>query len=115
MTFRSPWIDPRVEEVRPAQAQAYLLKHGWKQLPPEHPHFIHFDGPFPGDDNPIVLVPTFEAARDYPQRMYELVTAVALAEKRYAPEVLNEMLQTDISIAPVNGSVLHSTVDTTTK
>jgi hypothetical protein len=92
MKFRNPWIDPRVSQVRSAAAQAYLSRKGWKPLAPDQPNLLPFDGPFEGDPNPLVHVPIREQARDYTQRIIELITEVALAEGRYAAEVLSEIL-----------------------
>jgi hypothetical protein len=99
MNFRNPWIDPRVTQVRPVDAQAYLLRQGWKPLPPEQPNLLSFDGPH--EDSPVVGVPLLDQGRGYPQRVVELITDLALAEGRYAGDVLNDILQRD---APVNGS-----------
>jgi hypothetical protein len=102
MKFRNPWIDPRVVEVRASAAQAYLRDKGWKPLPPEQPNLLPFDGPSGGDDNPVVQVPVLEQARDYPQRVIELITDVAVAEGRYAVEVLNDILRQPTT-SPPNG------------
>jgi hypothetical protein len=102
--IRNPWIDPRVVQVRSADAQAYLLLHGWKQLPTEQPNLLPFEGPSGGEEIPMVQVPMLEQARDYPQRVIELLTDLALAEGRYAVDVLNDLLQQSrISAASVNG------------
>src|SRR5947209_3614263 len=93
MKFRNPWIDPRVVQVRSIAAQAYLREHGWKLLATEQPNLLPFTGPSGGDPSPTVRVPVREQARDYPQRIIELITDLALAEGRYAVEVLNDILQ----------------------
>jgi hypothetical protein len=79
MKFLNPWIDPRVVQVRSVAAQTYLCQHGWKTLPPEQPNFVLFEGPPGGDDIPMVRVPMLEQARDYPQRVVEMITNLALA------------------------------------
>jgi hypothetical protein len=93
MKFRNPWIDPRVVQVRSAAAQAYLRAHGWTLLPAEQPNLLPFRGASGGDGSPTVHVPLLEQARDYPQRIIELVTDLALAEGRYAVDVLNDILR----------------------
>ena len=93
MKFRNPWIDPRVAQVRSAAAQAYLHSHGWQLLPPEQPNLLSFLRASDADDSPKVHVPMLEQARDYPQRIIELITDLALAEGRYAVDVLNDVLQ----------------------
>jgi hypothetical protein len=92
MKFRNPWIDPRVQHVRSASARAYLLRHGWRALPADQPNLLPFESPS-GEEGPVVRIPLREEARDYPQRVIELITDLALAEGRYAVEVLDEMLK----------------------
>jgi hypothetical protein len=102
MKFRNPWIDPRVAQVRSASAQAYLLQHGWKPLTAEQANLQPFEFPS-GEDSPVVLVPLAEEGRDYPQRVIELITELALAEERYAVEVLNDLLGQAGEIMGANG------------
>ncbi len=102
MKFRNPWIDPRVEQVRSAAAQAYLLGHGWKALPIEQPNLLPFESAL-DEETPVILVPVIEEARDYPQRIVEFITELALAEGRYAVEVLNDILQQSSLPISTNG------------
>ncbi len=39
------WIDPRLYAVRVADLQAYLLRKGWKPVPPDRPHVFVFQEP----------------------------------------------------------------------
>jgi hypothetical protein len=113
MKFRNPWIDPRVVEVRSKAAQSYLVQHGWKPLAADQPYLLSFAGPKAGKNPPIVRVPVREQARDYAQRVIELVTELALAEGRYAVEVLDELLvqqQLDASANTGNGPRVKSKV-----
>jgi hypothetical protein len=91
MKLRNPWIDPRVAQVKPADVQQYLLRHGWKALP-EQDSMLPFEGPPGGGQGPTVRVPVKEQARDYTQRVIELITDLALAEDRYAVDVLTDVL-----------------------
>lgn len=100
MKFRNPWIDPRITQVRSASAEAYLLRKGWKPLPAEQQHFLPFEGPSAGNGNVVVQVPTLEQGRDYVQRVIELISDVALAEDRYAVDVLTEVLQEEAAPHP---------------
>jgi hypothetical protein len=93
MKFRNPWIDPRVTQVRSAAAQAYLRQHGWRPLPPEQPHLLPFTAPAGAEDGPTLRVPLLEQARDYTQRVIDLITDLALAEGRYAVAVLDDILR----------------------
>jgi predicted RNA binding protein YcfA (HicA-like mRNA interferase family) len=101
---RNPWIDPRVVEVRSKVVQAYLVQHGWKPLAADQPYLVPFAGPKAGKNPPIERVPLWEHARDYSQRVIELVTDLALAEGRYAVEVLNELLQEQLDMSPLAGN-----------
>jgi hypothetical protein len=105
MTPRNPRIDPRVSRVRPAGAEAYLLRRGWV-LSDTTANFQEFEHP-KGEDGPLVRVPLREQGRDYAQRITELITDVALVENRYAVEVLDEML----GGVAVNGAASPSASD----
>jgi hypothetical protein len=105
MNFSNPWIDPRVLQVRPEAARAYLLAHGWEELGPGAvPGLLMFDTPQPRGDKPNVLLPTGLEHPYQVQRLVELVTEVALYEGRYAVEVLNEILAAPAEGATGNGS-----------
>jgi hypothetical protein len=57
MTFRNPWIDPRIERLGPAEAKDYLVRHGWKSLgPASNPILEMYEGPGEGEDTEAVLV-----------------------------------------------------------
>lgn len=103
MTFRNPWIDPRVVEVTPGAARAYLLRSGWKVLA-EEGTMLPFTGPPGGGDSVTVRVPVNAHARDYTQRVIELITDLAVEEGRYAVEILSDILQA-AEPRPANGPV----------
>jgi hypothetical protein len=107
MKFRNPWIDPRILQVRPADAEDYLRRHGWKPLgpAPANPDLMLFDGPGAGDDNPLLPVPVHTDQGADIQRMIEVITELALFEGRYAGDVLTDILQQkpDSSSARPNG------------
>ena len=73
-----------------------------------------YAGPKAGKNSPIVHVPLREQARDYSQRVIKLITDLALAEGRYAVEVLDELLQEKLDEPEVagNGSRRKSKVHT---
>jgi hypothetical protein len=114
MTFRNPWIDPRVGEVRPAAARAYLLGHGWKPLPAGQANLELFAAPS-GEDGPVVQVPLLEGGRDYPQRVIELITDLALAEGRYAVAVLNDILGQAVEPVTTNGAAASTQAEPTVR
>jgi hypothetical protein len=90
----NPWIDRRVISVRPADAQAYMLRHGWKPRAFPRPQILLFQGPLADDGEPIELVvPAQEGTSDYSQCIIELITSLAVLEDREASAVLEEMLQ----------------------
>ncbi len=98
MKSSNPWVDPRVADVQPEQARAYLLAHGWEQRPFPRPELWAFDGPPDDDGTPIRLFsPSAREGSDYADCVARLVTALAAIEDRRAVEVLNDML------APANG------------
>jgi hypothetical protein len=41
-TFRNPWVDPRVLDVRLADAEAYLRDRGWQEADSSMPHVKRF-------------------------------------------------------------------------
>jgi hypothetical protein len=55
---------------------------------------LPFEGPH--QDSRVVGVPLLDRGRDYPRRVVELITDLALAEGRYAGDVLNDLLQRDV-------------------
>jgi hypothetical protein len=104
MKFRDPWIDPRVLQLRPEAAQAYLLAHGWEYLGPGTvPDMLMFDTPEPRGDKPNVLLPLKLEHGSQVQRLIELVTEVALFEDRWAVDVLSDMLRQPVAAAAANG------------
>jgi hypothetical protein len=116
MKLRNPWIDPRVAEVRSAAAQAYLRAHAWQPLPVEQANLLPFTKGSGEDEAAVLQVPVLEQARDYPQRIVEFITDLALAEGRYAVEVLNDLLQQGIvEEVPANGPTIMGKTEPTFK
>jgi hypothetical protein len=100
MRFTNPWIDPRVQFVQSKDAQAYLLRHGWKPVPFPRTDTLMFAGPLADSGKPITqIVPISEDSDAYVQRIIELITALAILEDRTAVAVLDDILQQ----AAVNG------------
>jgi len=94
MTFRNPWIDPRIVRLGPAEAKDYLVRHGWKSLgPASNPILEMFEGPGEGEEAEAVLVPLEADEGPMLQRMIDLVSELARFEDRWAVDVLSEMLQ----------------------
>jgi hypothetical protein len=53
MKFRDPWIDPRITQLVPAEAKAYLESRGWKSLgPASNPILEMFERPGDREDPP---------------------------------------------------------------
>jgi hypothetical protein len=91
---RRRWRDPRLSSVRVSDLQAYLLRKGWKPVPPDRPYVLVFQEPVEDEDGPLYqLVPDSEKDRSYLQQVYELIAAVAEVEDRYAGDVLTDILQ----------------------
>jgi hypothetical protein len=92
-TLRNPWIDPRVHQITPALAEAYMRRHGWRAVPFPRPQVRLYEGPPADDGRPMTqLVPVAEQADDYGNRVIDLITNLAVIEQRHAVQVLEEML-----------------------
>jgi hypothetical protein len=91
--LRNPWIDPRVHQVTPDAATAYMARHGWRPVPFPRPEVRLYEGPPADDGRPMTqLVPMAEQADDYGNRVIDLITNLAVIEQRHALKVLDEML-----------------------
>jgi hypothetical protein len=87
------WMDPRIVSVRVADIQAYLLRMGWKPAPADGSNHLVFQEPTASEDGPLYQwTPTSEQRRDYTQRIYELIAAIAEVEDRFAGDVLADIL-----------------------
>jgi hypothetical protein len=90
------WIDPRVRTLRSADVAGYLIGHRWLEVPPDRPGFRVFQEP-PGaekDGEPFYqFVPDSEQSKDYPLRMFELLTGLAEFEDRQASEVIDDIVR----------------------
>jgi hypothetical protein len=105
------WVDPRVWSVRVGDVRAYLQRKGWTACPAPRPQQVAFEEPAGSPDGPVRLyLPESEQFSDYPQRILEVVTALAEIEGRYAVEVLNDILQTS---AEPNGAGIRSPAEST--
>ena len=105
MKFRNPWIDPRILQVRPSAAQAYLVRRGWKLLgPARQPLLLMYERLGEKEEPSSVLVPTELDDGPLLQRMIDLVGDLARVEDRYAGDVLTDILQGTPAVPePVNG------------
>lgn len=78
------WLDPRLEAVRIAHVQAYMVAHGWQSLPYPRPELLVFQGV-----NDDAGQPASERMADYQARLVELITALATIENRTAAAILD--------------------------
>src|SRR5438105_3704962 len=53
---RSPWIDPRINEVTVAGARTYLQSRGWHLQSYPRPELLVFEGPKDDNGEPIIQV-----------------------------------------------------------
>ena len=106
MTFGNPWIDPRIGQMKPADAGAYLLNHGWIQVESANPNMTAFASSSNPEEASVVCVPQLDQARDYPLRVIELISDLALVEKRWAVDVLSDILQARTAPAVGNGAAV---------
>lgn len=104
--FRNPWIDPRVLDVRPADAEAYLRRRGWQEVESGSPHWKRFLAPATGERE-AVLLPGATADESLANLLVECVGKVAAWEGRYAGELLNDLLAGSPD-APANGAPSHT-------
>jgi hypothetical protein len=89
--FRNPWIDPRVLDVRPADAEAYLRNHGWQEVESGNPQWKRFLSPV-SSNREAVLLPSATTDESLVNLLVECVGKVAAWEGRFAGELLNELL-----------------------
>lgn len=88
------WIDPRVGQVKPADAVRYLLARGWKRQPFPRPGVLLFEGPRDDLGEPIIqMLPASEESADYRDSLIRIITALAIIEDRLAPAVLDDILR----------------------
>jgi hypothetical protein len=101
------WLDPRIGSVRVADIREYLLHKGWKPVASHQPGFLVFEEPAEVEGGPLYQwVPESEQGRDYIQRIYELIAAIAEVEDRSAVEVLTNILRPSVKAVPTNGPVV---------
>jgi hypothetical protein len=101
------WLDPRISSVRVADVRAYLLHKDWKPVAQDRPGLLVFQEPEEVEGGPLYQwVPESERGRDYTQRIYELIAAIAEVEDRYAGDVLADILRLSVTPAPTNGPVV---------
>jgi hypothetical protein len=99
------WLDPRLRTVRVADIQAYLLRKGWKPVPPDRSDVLVFQEPTVREAGPLYqFVPNTEQHRDYVARIYELLAALGEIEDRYAGDVLTDILRQSPASVPADGS-----------
>ncbi len=106
------WLDPRLEAVRIAHVQAYMVAHGWQSLPYPRPELLVFQGVNDDAGQRIVqILPASEGMADYQARLVELITALAAIENRTAAAILDDMLGSPMANAApaVNGAGLGQT------
>ena len=110
MSFRNPWIDPRVAQVRVADFQNYLEKRGWRPIPESPRGFLSFE--IPGDSESLIRIPAPEDGPDYVRFVIEVISDMARIEDKYAVEILNDILTPSSTPAPpsCNGKVHESTL-----
>ena len=89
MNFRNPWIDPRVQAIRPFQLLAYLQAKKWSETRARFPTMRAFRDAYGHGD---VLVPVTMDHDRYVEDIIDAVTLLAKAEGRYAGDVLTDLL-----------------------
>jgi hypothetical protein len=111
MKFRNPWIDPRIAQARPEDAQAYLTSRGWKLVgPATNPELLRYE--IEGNENaPTMFVPIRVGSGPALQWMIDLVADLAHFEDRWAADVLHDILRQPADGAPANGPAVPKTAE----
>jgi hypothetical protein len=112
MKFRNPWIDPRIVQARPEDAQAYLTRHGWKLIgPASDPELLRYE--IEGNENtPTLFVPVRTGSGPALQWMIDLVADLAHFENRWAVDVLHDILRQPTDSAAANGPTVPTKAET---
>jgi hypothetical protein len=98
------WIDPRLRQVRVANIVAYLLRKGWKPVPPDGPGVLVFQEPVLDPEGPLYQwIPENEQDRSYLAQIYKLLAALGEIEDRYAGDILTDILRQSPESVPANG------------
>jgi hypothetical protein len=102
MNYYTPWIDPRVSQVRSEQLDAYLRQRAWSDEGFVRQYFHCYRHP---TKKAPVYVPTLSESDDQPLRIFEAVTELALIEGRYAGDVLTDLLAQTVDAAALQAAV----------
>ena len=87
------WVDPRIQNVRVADVQAYFLRRDWSLQPNPNPNLLRFERPARGNGPPLFqMVPSSEEFADFRQRVAELITTLSELENRHPVAVLEDIL-----------------------
>jgi hypothetical protein len=105
--FRNPWIDPRVLDVRSTDVETYLRKHGWQETASDSPHWKRFLAPT-GSDREAVLLPNSPTDETLVNLLVECVGKVATWERRFAGELLGELLPGASGTPPNGAAAAHA-------
>ena len=89
--FRNPWVDPRVLDVRPSEAESYLRTRGWQEVDSGNALWKRFVSPQQGERE-VVLVPAALGDEALVNLLVECVGKIAAVEGRYAGDVLDDLL-----------------------
>lgn len=114
--FHNRWIDPRITQLRPEAAQAYLVNHGWKLLGPAiNPSMLLFEAPGERRETTTVLLPMKTDDGSLLQRMIDLVAELSRFEDRWAVDVLSDILRQPCESVPANGPIMPLSAEPTPK
>src|ERR1700726_4693122 len=104
MNNMDKWVDPRIQLVKPANVQAYLLARAWKPKSSPRPQLLIFQEPPRHEGKPILqTVPACEGGSAYLDAIVRVITNLAALENRYAGDILTEILQQTSDSVPING------------
>ncbi len=90
------WVDPRIQEVRVADVEAFFVRRGWRLMPNPNGELLRFEHPSEGNGAAFFqMVPASEETADFRQRITELVTTLSELEECHPVQVLEDILSGD--------------------
>ena len=99
------WVDPRVQNVRLAEVQAYLETLGWVVVPDPNPKVIRYERARKrSGDTFFRVIPASEEFPDFAQDVAELITQLSELQDRHPVSVLEDILREGAERPAGNGS-----------
>jgi hypothetical protein len=105
------WIDPRIKQVSVSSVRDYMLAHGWRLRDYPRPELLVFETVEPVDGEPLLItLPSSERMSDYRMHLEDLIGILGEYERRWASDVLSDIL----AVPSTNGVAPGPKVDSAT-